>query len=65
MSIRGSDSQTIETIAVIGAGTMGHGIAQVAGASGFRVTLSDVDPGVTDARHSLDREESCQGHSTR
>ena len=43
MSIRGSGSQTIETIAVIGAGTMGHGIAQVAGASGFRVTLRDVD----------------------
>ncbi len=43
MSTRGSDSQTIETIAVIGAGTMGHGIAQVAGSSGFRVLLSDVD----------------------
>lgn len=34
---------SIETIAVIGAGTMGHGIAQVAAASGFRVLLSDVD----------------------
>ena len=34
---------TIETIAVIGAGTMGHGIAQVAAASGFRVLLNDVD----------------------
>jgi 3-hydroxybutyryl-CoA dehydrogenase len=33
----------IETIAVIGAGTMGHGIAQVAAAAGFRVLLSDVD----------------------
>lgn len=33
----------IETIAVIGAGTMGHGIAQVAAASGFRVLLNDVD----------------------
>jgi 3-hydroxybutyryl-CoA dehydrogenase len=43
MSTRGSASQTIETIAVIGAGTMGHGIAQVAGASGFRVILSDID----------------------
>lgn len=30
-------------IAVIGAGTMGHGIAQVAGSSGFRVLLRDVD----------------------
>src|SRR6185503_17100512 len=34
---------SIETIAVIGAGTMGHGIAQVAAANGFRVLLSDVD----------------------
>lgn len=40
---RGSGLETIETIAVIGAGTMGHGIAQVAGAAGFRVILSDVD----------------------
>jgi 3-hydroxybutyryl-CoA dehydrogenase len=39
----GSGSETIETIAVIGAGTMGHGIAQVAAAAGFRVLLSDVD----------------------
>jgi len=44
MSTLGSRSQKIETIAVIGAGTMGHGIAQVAGGSGFRVLLSDVDP---------------------
>lgn len=43
MSSPGSGSPTIETIAVIGAGTMGHGIAQVAAASGFRVLLSDVD----------------------
>jgi len=34
---------SIETIAVIGAGTMGHGIAQVAAANGFRVLLCDVD----------------------
>src|SRR5918992_3882484 len=34
---------SVETIAVIGAGTMGHGIAQVAAANGFRVLLSDVD----------------------
>jgi 3-hydroxybutyryl-CoA dehydrogenase len=38
-----SGSETIETIAVIGAGTMGHGIAQVAAAAGFRVLLNDVD----------------------
>lgn len=36
-------SETIEIISVIGAGTMGHGIAQVAAASGFKVLLNDVD----------------------
>src|SRR5689334_1464798 len=43
MSSPGSGSKAIESIAVIGAGTMGHGIAQVAAAAGFRVLLSDVD----------------------
>jgi 3-hydroxybutyryl-CoA dehydrogenase len=43
MSSPGSGTPTIESIAVIGAGTMGHGIAQVAAASGFQVTLNDVD----------------------
>jgi len=43
MSSPESGSETIETIAVIGAGTMGHGIAQVAAAAGFRVRLYDVD----------------------
>lgn len=32
-------------IAVLGAGTMGHGIAQVAAQAGFHVTLYDVDAG--------------------
>ena len=32
-----------EIIAVLGAGTMGHGIAQVAAAAGYRVILRDVD----------------------
>jgi 3-hydroxybutyryl-CoA dehydrogenase len=32
----------IQTIGVVGAGTMGHGIAQVAAANGFRVILIDV-----------------------
>jgi 3-hydroxybutyryl-CoA dehydrogenase len=36
-------TQTLETIAVLGAGTMGHGIAQVAAAAGFRVILRDVE----------------------
>ena len=38
-----SDPRTIETVAVIGAGTMGHGIAQVAAGAGYRVVLRDVD----------------------
>jgi 3-hydroxybutyryl-CoA dehydrogenase len=33
----------IETIAVIGAGTMGHGIAQIAAAAGYKVLLNDLD----------------------
>lgn len=43
MSSPGSGAKAIQTIAVIGAGTMGHGIAQVAAAAGFRVLLNDVD----------------------
>ncbi len=35
----------IGTVAVLGAGTMGHGIAQVAAGSGHGVTLFDVDEG--------------------
>ena len=34
---------SVQTIAVVGAGTMGTGIAQVAAATGFRVILIDVD----------------------
>jgi 3-hydroxybutyryl-CoA dehydrogenase len=33
----------VQTIAVLGAGTMGHGIAQVAALSGYRVILRDVE----------------------
>jgi len=32
----------VKTVAVLGAGTMGHGIAQVAAAAGFKVILRDV-----------------------
>jgi len=35
---------TIEHIFVVGAGTMGNGIAQVAATSGYRVTCMDVQP---------------------
>ena len=41
MSSPGSGSQTIETIAVIGAGTMGHGIAQVFALAGHAVRVYD------------------------
>lgn len=34
----------IDHIFIVGAGTMGHGIAQVAAASGYQVTLMDVVP---------------------
>ncbi len=36
--------QSIETIGVVGAGTMGHGIAQVAAQSGYQVVLVDAVP---------------------
>jgi 3-hydroxyacyl-CoA dehydrogenase len=59
MSSPGSGSQTIETIAVIGAGTMGHGIAQVAAAAGFKVLLN------AGAGSCSDRDQPCQGNSAR
>lgn len=36
--------ERIETIGVVGAGTMGHGIAQVSAQAGYRVILVDVAP---------------------
>jgi 3-hydroxybutyryl-CoA dehydrogenase len=41
-------AEDIERIAVIGAGTMGNGIAQVLAHGGYAVTLVDVDPGFLD-----------------
>ena len=38
-----TDSPSIRTIGVLGAGTMGHGIAQVAALAGFEVVLRDVN----------------------
>jgi 3-hydroxybutyryl-CoA dehydrogenase len=37
--------KTIATVAVIGSGTMGHGIAQVAAQAGCTVRLADAVPG--------------------
>src|SRR5688572_14975660 len=49
-----------ETIGVIGAGTMGNGIAQTAAANGFDVVLCDIqqdliDRGIANISKSLDR----------
>jgi 3-hydroxybutyryl-CoA dehydrogenase len=50
----------MERIGVVGAGTMGHGIAQVAASAGCQVTLTDADPaglerGLASVRHNLDQ----------
>jgi 3-hydroxybutyryl-CoA dehydrogenase len=39
---------TDRTVAVLGAGTIGHGIAQVSAMAGYRVTLSDPQPGAVE-----------------
>ncbi len=49
-----------EHIAVIGAGTMGHGVAHVAASAGYRVTLYDIDEarvsaGLNKVRANLDK----------
>jgi len=44
----------LRTIAVVGAGLMGRGIAQIAAQAGFEVALFDVKPGAaTDARQAV------------
>jgi 3-hydroxybutyryl-CoA dehydrogenase len=46
----------IKTIGVIGAGTMGNGIAQVFAQSGFRVRLCDAAPAALDkAKHTIEK----------
>jgi 3-hydroxybutyryl-CoA dehydrogenase len=40
--------QIDRTVAVLGAGTMGHGIAQVSAMAGYRVTLHDPQPGAVE-----------------
>lgn len=52
----GSVPQTISTIAVVGAGTMGHGIAQVAAAAGYKVIIQDLDqPTLTRGIQAIER----------
>jgi 3-hydroxybutyryl-CoA dehydrogenase len=38
------DIPEIETVGIVGAGTMGHGIAQSCATAGYEVTMCDVDP---------------------
>jgi len=46
----------VRTIGVLGAGTMGHGIAQVAAAAGFQVVMRDVDEAaVARGQQSIER----------
>jgi 3-hydroxybutyryl-CoA dehydrogenase len=40
--VEGGVKDAVRTVGVVGAGTMGHGIAQVAAQSGYQVTLVDV-----------------------
>ena len=56
---------TIQNIAVIGAGTMGNGIAQVCAVAGYQVTLIDVseaalERGLATLRKNLERQVSKQ-----
>jgi 3-hydroxybutyryl-CoA dehydrogenase len=46
---RGARARDVEFVAVLGAGTMGHGIAQVAALAGYRVVMRDV------SREALER----------
>lgn len=49
-------SQKISSICVIGAGTMGSGIAQVAAQSGFKTLLFDINPGMLEkAKNSIQK----------
>ena len=42
----------IKKIAVLGAGAMGHGIAQVAAMAGFEVNMRDINEGILKIRPS-------------
>ena len=42
-AVAGMDPNDVETIAVLGAGNMGHGIAEVAALAGYDVTIRDIN----------------------
>jgi len=55
-----TDRETIDRVAVLGAGSMGHGIAEVVAMAGYEVTMRDieqelVDEGYDDIRWSLEK----------
>jgi len=51
-----SDDRAVRRVAVIGAGTMGSGIAQVAALGGYETVLQDVDQeAITRARQTIER----------
>lgn len=57
---RSEETSSPPSVAVLGAGTMGHGIAQVAAAAGYPVRLYDADPdalraGLDQIRANLDK----------
>ena len=43
-----ADKTAIKTVAVLGAGTMGHGIAHAAMSAGYETVLYDVSQGAVD-----------------
>lgn len=43
-----ASARPVRRVSVLGAGTMGHGIAQVAAAAGFEVVMRDIDTGAVE-----------------
>lgn len=52
---------TLRSVAVLGAGTMGHGIAHVAAAAGFDTVLYDIDPASVERGLSMIRQNFAKG----